>query len=477
MIRNTILIIFLTASSGGFSQEFNYWTNQVGAKSSMLSGAVTAADLDNSSIYYNPGTLGFNQNSSLSLSSDSYYLGWNSIENGAGKGLNPMSLEMNVFPQIIAYNQKVPKIPVTVTLAAVTRNSSVINMGSRNEMSRNLIDELPGNEYYVGTFSYYNRMRDNWIGIGYGECFGEYFGIGGSVFFSIKNMEYQYQQSADVYKNNSDTSKFNLVASSLSGDYFNMKNIGVIFMVGFSYRREKFKIGLNFNMPRINVRFIGRSDLRRSVMFIEQGSDSLSQNYSVWQQEVKSTFKTPFSVDLGLEFSISKSTKLFTKISWFAPVAEYAMIITGGEQTPMSTALTNYDPEFSNIYLANRSVLNAAIAMETKVSEKISVLAGFRTDFNYFDRNAFDLNSDFYPGISYWDIYHFTGGIVWRQDKFDLSLGGSYSLGRDSSLPQIVNLSDPVRENHYFGVPDNSAKARYNQVSIFFGFTYYFPRN
>jgi len=441
----------------------------------MLAGAVTAADRDNSAIYYNPGTLGFNQNSSLSLSSDSYYIGWNTIENGAGRDLHPKSMEMNMFPQIIAYNQKVPKIPVTITLAAINRNSSLINLDSRNEMSQNLIDELPGDEYYVGTFSYYNRMRDNWIGLGYGKRLGEYFGIGASVFFSIKNMEYRYQQSADVYKNN-DTSSFNLVATSLSGDYFNMKNVGVIFMLGFSYQKEKFKIGLNFNMPRINVRFVGRSDLRRSIMFVEQGSDSLSMKYSVWQQDVKSTFKTPFSVDLGMEFNISKSTILFTKISWFASVARYAMINTGGDQSPMSTTLTNYYPEFSNIYLANRSVVNAAIAMEKKVSEKISVLAGFRTDFNYFDRSAFDMYNDFYPGISYWDIYHFSGGIVWRQDKFDLSLGGSYAIGRDSSLPQIVNLTDPVRENYYFGLPDNSAKARYNQVSVFFGFTYYFPR-
>ena len=64
----------------------------------------------------------------------------------------------------------------------------------------------------------------------------------------------------------------------------------------------------------------------------------------------------------------------------------------------------------------------------------------------------------------------------WTKEKFDLSLGGSYSFGRDDTLPQIVNLSDPTIDNNFFGVRDNSAIARYNQISFYFGFTYFFPR-
>ena len=462
-----LLLIGITASA----QEFNYWMSQMGAKPSMLGGAVTAADKDNSAIIYNPGTLGFNENSSLSLSSDTYYYSWMNIENGAGKEMDLLSQEFNVFPQILAYNQKIPKLPITITLAAVNKDNSFINAVFRSELQKDLIPQYEG-----GTVSYYNRIRDNWVGLGYGRKIMENFGVGVSMFISARSMEYRFDETADVYKKPGESDDLKLVAEVKRFEYLDLRNLGMVFQAGISYQKEKFKIGLNVSFPRINMRFLGRSDLKRNYSIIDPSQDSIARKYSVWTQLSKSTYKTPWTIDLGLEFNLTQKTVLYSKVSWFAAVPKYELLKIEDAEGIVSTLVTEVDPEFNNIYMANRSIVNAAIGFHTEVSPSVAILYSLRTDFNYFDRDAFDLQDDFFYGLSYWDIYHFSAGIVWGKDKFDLSLGASYSIGRDRSLPQVVNLSDPVQENFYFGYRDNSAVGRFNQLSIFFGFTYYFPR-
>ncbi len=481
MLKTIIRLFFISAIFFSvnliFSQEFNYWANQVGAQSSMLGGAVTAGGNDNSAIYYNPGALGFNNNTSLSLSSDSYYVSWLNIENGAGDNMDLVSNEVNVFPQIISFNQKVPKLPITLTLAGINHDNSFTNMSYRNEMEADVLKKLPGKELYIGTIQYYSRIRENWVGFGYGRKFNQYLSFGFSTFITVRAMEYRYSKTADVYRFISDSNDISLAANTAFSDYVDYRNIGMIFMVGASYQREKIKFGINVTLPRINLRFIGRSNLRREFEHYVPSVDSVVSKFSIWQQSVKSTFKSPLSIDFGVSANVSLNTTLYAKVSWFAKVGSYPMLDPDNSESLISYNINKLDPEFNSIYLANRSLINAAIAFKTRVSEEVQLLGSLRTDFNYFDRSAFDLNDDFIYGITYWDIYHIAGGLVWTKEKFELSLGTSYSFGRDNSLPQVVNLSDPTSENNLFGVPKYNSTARFNQVSLFLGFTYFFNRS
>lgn len=469
------LLIFLISTAAS-AQEFHYWNNPVGAKPSMLAGAVTAADKESSAIFYNPGALGFIENSSLSLSSDTYYFSWINIKNGAGKDMDLASNEITAFPQIVAFNQKIPKLPISITIGVINRDNSLIKMSYRNEMTADLIEELPGEEVYVGTVDYYNRLRDNWAGYGYGRKIGDYIGIGFSGFLSIRSVEYRYNEHADVYKFNADSTDMELVANVYSSDYLDFQSIGIVFLVGLTYQREKFKLGVNITMPRINLRFVGKSDLRRTVHIDMPSTDSVIRKYDIWQEAVKSTYKSPLTIDLGAEYNISQANTIYAKVSWFAPISKYSMLETDAGESLISSGIDKINPEYKNIYTANKMIINMALAFKTQVNKKIAVLVGARTDFSYLDTDAFDMNSDFYPGVTYWDIYHLSGGISWSGERFDLNLGGSFSFGSDASLSQIVNLSDPTEENYFFGVSDNSARSNYNQISIYLGFTYFFPK-
>jgi len=474
-MKKAALFVFLFfALIGSMAQEFNYWNQQVGARSSMLSGAVTAGVNDNSAIYYNPSALGHIKNSNLSISSDGYYYHWLNIENGAGENMDLKSQGFNIVPQIVSFIQKVPGIPVSTTIAFMNRDYSSSKTAFRNEGFNDVIPENPGKEYYIGEYSYNQIMREDWLGFGYGKAYKKGISFGASAMFSFRNQIYNRYQYAQVYKYNNDTTNLILNGHSQFNEDIDIKNLGLIFLAGVSWKLDKVKLALNITFPRMNLRFFGRSDIRRSLL-VKLPSQDTAYTYSIWHQKVKSTFNAPLIIDFGIEYKVTELTTLFGKISYFNRVKKYNVISLEEENQSNFTSSTPELEKFENMVMANRALFNFALAMETTLNDHLKLLFGTRTDFNYFDDSTIDKEIDPYSGITYWDLYHLSGGVLWHFGKVDLSLGSSFSFGRSSKERQQVNLSHPTEDYLLFGERDYSAKAKYNQLSVFFGFTYYIP--
>ena len=68
-----------------FAQDTHYWTNQFGTRSAFLSGAVLGESKDNTMVYYNPGALGFVEESSVSINANAYRTENINIENALGQ--------------------------------------------------------------------------------------------------------------------------------------------------------------------------------------------------------------------------------------------------------------------------------------------------------------------------------------------------------------------------------------------------------
>ena len=84
------------------AQETHYWAQQQGSISTLMGGASVASIRDNSSIFYNPGLMSFNKNSSLSISANTYFINSLLIEDGAGNDLDLRSRALDIIPSIIA---------------------------------------------------------------------------------------------------------------------------------------------------------------------------------------------------------------------------------------------------------------------------------------------------------------------------------------------------------------------------------------
>lgn len=476
-MKKAILLLFLFIWIGTQAQEFNYRLNGVGSRSNMLAGAVTAGVRDNSAIYYNPSGLAFIENSSLSVSSNGYYLGLLNAKNAVGKGLNLKSNTLDGLPQIVSFIQKIPKLPISLTLALVNRHYSNIRTSYRNKMRYDVLPSNAGDELYVGSFSYYSKIREDWAGFGYGKKFSDRFGLGASIFVSYRSHSYFLSESADVYPLNNDTLQTNLLSNSRFSEELEYRGFGVILLMGASYEINNIKLGINITMPRVNLGFVSRSELKRDIFVNNPSVDPDITKISVWQIKVPSRYRSPLIIDLGANFKLDDVNTLHTKVSFFSGVEPYEILksdVAGNNN--LSVIIPSEIRNLDNMALANRPVFNAAAAIQRHVSEKFEAIVGFRTDFNYLDKKNLDKEKQFIPGLLTLNLYHFSGGMIWKTEKYNLSLGGSFSFGYKREATQYVNLSDPQIDNNLFGHPENSADIFYSQVGIFLGFTYFFPR-
>jgi hypothetical protein len=78
-----LIILLFLSSSLCQAQDNHYWSQQYGAESTLLGGAMVAGANDNSAIYYNPGSLGFIVNPSLSIDANVYRMDKILITDGA----------------------------------------------------------------------------------------------------------------------------------------------------------------------------------------------------------------------------------------------------------------------------------------------------------------------------------------------------------------------------------------------------------
>jgi hypothetical protein len=134
------------------------------------------------------------------------------------------------------------------------------------------------------------------------------------------------------------------------------------------------------------------------------------------------------------------------------------------------------NPAFFMVSMAHEPVMNFALGYERIVSEEISLIAGFSTDFNYMDNSQFDDIFPYYRNLSYLYMYNLSSGINWFREKFNLILGLSFGYGYNYGHPQQVNLKDPRDYLGLFGPIQDNTENNYLQVNLVFGFTYFFPR-
>ncbi len=467
-ILTTALFFFYGFSS---AQESNYANYEIGANSTMMGGAITAGVKDNSAVYYNPGALAFITKSNVTLETGNVYAGQLIIKNGAGNGVDIRSTFFDVIPGALSGTVKSKKIPNwTFTYSLMTTNSSLIKFSVRNAMKTNVLPDNPGDELYVGQYSYSNKMRENGFAFGTAKKIGKNFGIGASVFGVYNSQEYLLNQeataSAIINNRIANTLAFSRLTRGLT-----FASATLVFQLGAVYKLEKTKWAINITAPKVNLNILADATITENVnLFIPFTNTSEAYTVNRFGKGLKTIQKSPLKIALGHEIRMRKSIWNF-KATYHSKIAKYSRVTAPGAEE-----IDGVDVSFPDLKVLDEGteIINVAVGTIYKIREGLAFMGGARTDFNFSRKLSDPLKREFFARMSYWNLYHLTGGVIWVTNKLNLTLGADYAIGYDKGRLQQVNLTDPTVENLLFGELTNETTTFLNQLYVVIGLSYKF---
>jgi hypothetical protein len=148
-------------------------------------------------------------------------------------------------------------------------------------------------------------------------------------------------------------------------------------------------------------------------------------------------------------------------------------MIESKDNSSISQLIGKTVPGAGNVILANKEIVNFGFGWNRQFTEKFGMMAGFRTDFNNLDKDALNNAKGAIPAITFWNIYHLSAGTTVTILKHKFTVGFTYSHGSEKNGEQFFNLSPPDYDE-IFKLPDASAQAYYDQISLLIGYVYNF---
>lgn len=457
------------------AQDTHYWTNQYGARASLLGGAAIAGLDDNSAVFYNPANLAFIKESTVSLNTSVYKytdLYWG---NGAGQGLDLQSQRISLYQQMISgLLTKNPEIKSRVGFNIITRQHTNISINQRHEGSYELNSSQDGQERYLGNVQLDNNITETWACLGWGYRLNRHFSVGLTGIVTYRAQRYAFYYTTRAARNDtlSSTGAFN-VATNAYDTHTKTYIVGGLIKAGLHARFGAWRFGLNISSPSFSI--WSSSSIQREVSQTNlPGNNDRIQTGE--QHFLPSQYKYPLSIGFGASYEY-KTGGINLATEYFAGLAPYKMIEAREEGSTFSVLFSRPSADFFTVYNAARPVLNFALGWEQHLSQKLYLHLGFRSDFSYARTDTRDYARILTLQSIPMDLWHGTVGFSLRRKASLVSIGAQYSYGhREENLTQLVNFTEPVVQAPLYleGERTQESFANYHSITLLIGYTYFF---
>jgi hypothetical protein len=487
MINKSILLLslfFIICSTTVVAQDHHYWTQQFGSRSALMGGAVVGGVRDTSAGFYNPGALGFVKEPTLSVSANAYQLERLSIGNGFGTGEELSSDQIGVIPLLASGTLILERFPEhTFGYTLLTKTQSSFSASGRVDKTLNIGDfthqdgtvSFPGDENYIGQLIVENETTEFWGGLTWAYQIRPNISVGTTVFLAFRNQS--QNESIRVRAVNDD-----VMSTSDIINYIDFWHIRSLLKLGVAAEFEPFKLGLTVTTPSINIFGQGTVAAEESFNnFYDPTTDQLTGILASDRQEnLDTTYQSPFSIALGAEIQLTKATNLGLAVEWFAQQGEYD-VFTPGSHTflrdvvspviDLTSGQTTLDGQsLIQVKDAADEVFNVGVAVEHVFNERVRGYFSFRTDQESNPEIATRS-----LGIANWDIYHLTIGTITRRKRSELAVGLTYSFGEQEQFQQFANFSN-LNQGQLVG-DNQETTAKFRAFSLLVGYTYFFDIN
>lgn len=485
LLRRTSLILVLCALwvSEGNAQN-HYWSQKYGARATLTGGNCMSCANENSVFFYNPGALGFQDSSNISISSNIYGLDLVRLNNAAGQGMDLISNKLAINAQVMVGSLNFKKASrLKLVYGYILRNYSRMEFDATREMNYDVIAGSPGLEYYRGRleFDFYNY--EYWGGIAAGYFINDHVSVGLGHFggyIGTRTRIYQDATADGIDQNGLPYSAGSNIRLNYKLDHFY-----ILWKPGIDLHFGKWKIGLAAMLPSTKVWGRGRISQSVEVFNLDEHMQDSTNVFGFYpsliasadQRNVQATIKLAPSISLGVEYQ-NERFRIALSAEYFFPVEEYKMVEGNDDNTYIRpTAAFGQIPitGFTTVRTATYGVLNAGIGAEIPVSEKMTILCGFHTDFNnkipLFRDDYKDYISEVSP--SSWHLLNTSLGVSITKGNKVSFFGLSYNYGFSTYTKTITNFTEPTDENLLVGPDREDMSVSVHQLGVVIGYTHF----
>jgi hypothetical protein len=413
----------------------NYNEENFGNRSILLSGNVTGSVEDLGLTYYNPARIALIENLDFTINAKAYQANSVIIKNVFGKDNKLSDSDFRGIPSLVSGTFKLKNLEnhhFAYTFLTKQRSNLGLNL-SRDLTSENISDNINKS---VSNFNLRNKETDEWFGISWGTKLKENFSIGVSTFFSIYNDNGTYDLLLSALDDIQDVDLF------YNEIKFGQKSYGIFTKVGLAWNVDKFELGLNIDLPYLEIVNSGKFRYQKFLSGNENDK-GIFQYYDY--TDLKSTRKEPLGISFGVGLPLGKN-KIHFKTDWHGKIAEYDRIIVPIEE--------NSNKNFT-LKEELKSVINIGIGAEIYLNSQLNIYGSFSTDFSPLisNNNIIELletenNEQYFDA----DYYHYGFGFDFKLKKMQLILGTTYSSASEKfsnpvELPIPAHLDATANDN------------------------------
>ena len=471
------------------AQDRQFWDQAVGSKAALLGGIVVGGVDDYTATYYNPGALSFLNKKSMSVNFNMYGIKDFQFINGGGPGIDSRYTRVSLYPASLA--GPLPFLGDSLnrfSYMIYANGYSYVRVSERYEGYADVIPTRPpsqpgfpnafeGDEFLINQGKLDALLTEVSVGFGYSKKISDNVGVGFTLLGAYRDQtKIRYESYAAFDTTNQRTATSEVYVDL---DFWAVRFSGKF---GLAANWKDLKLGVTLTTPSLAIKFAsggtdGASISSNNVLVLVDSSNieiiPIDILASDRQEGLPVSYRTPFSIAAGIEYTYSENTKIHFACEWFAPLSPYVVMQPESDnfiRNGSGTVKPIDSSELLKVYDAMQYVFNVGLAVEQKLTNKITGYAAFRTDFSNADFGEID---GLFLGFTDWNNYHFTAGASTNYNDTFIGIGFEYTHGQNSSFPQIFNFPSGVVEPGDIVLFDKrgTCKAIYNNFNLFFGVT------
>jgi len=444
-----LAFFFFNLSTSVLAQDYHHWAEHYGTRATLLGGAATAGLGDNGTVYYNPAAMTSVKDPNLSVSVNAYKMRLIKVKNALGDGIDLKQTQFLTYPNLIAGIVRLNKLPRwTAGYAVITRKTFSSNFDFLHQADYEILASVPGTERYIASYNYYHGVLEYWSGFGLGFRISKGWSIGFSHFGIYKNVSYSNNIDISALPSDSTSTEFANVTSKINFNYWDVKGN---FKPAVQYQNEKFRFGMAWTTPTFHI--MGRGDVYREFSITGLTSEVNSDIVFLDRREkLKVQTRETGGIAIGVSFRFgSKAWLHFAHESNFA-VAYYKIFDAPNPVNTYPTTISDSSvfnqfgqQDFLTVGEKTITIRNFGFGYEVRITDRLDMLVGIRTDFNYLDSS-----SQYYTfkrlniESSKWSLSHGSLGFgyITKTNK-KWTVGIDYSFVPPTPFYQFVNFTSP----------------------------------